>query len=65
MSAGDSTKSPGNGNGPEGEADRLALEAIQQALRGLRFGEVRVIVHDGLVVQVERLERRRLDRGTK
>jgi hypothetical protein len=63
MSAGDSTESPGPG--PEGEADRLALEAIQQALRGLRFGEVRVIVHDGLVVQVERLERRRLDRGTK
>lgn len=37
-----------------------ALERIQDALRGLRFGEVTVIVQDGLVVQVERTEKLRL-----
>jgi len=35
---------------------------IVRALRGLRFGEVRVVVHDGVVVQLERTERRRLQR---
>ena len=37
-----------------------ALERIKDALRGLRFGEVTVIVQDGLVVQVERTEKLRL-----
>lgn len=39
-----------------------ALERIQDALRGLRFGEVTVIVQDGVVVQVERTEKLRLAR---
>ncbi len=37
-----------------------ALDRIQDALRGLRFGEVTVIVQDGVVVQVERTEKLRL-----
>jgi len=36
------------------------LERIRDALRGLRFGEVTVIVQDGVVVQVERTEKLRL-----
>ena len=36
------------------------LERIKDALRGLRFGEVTVIVQDGVVVQVERTEKLRL-----
>ncbi len=39
-----------------------ALERIQDALRGLRFGEVTVIVQDGVVVQVERTEKLRIVR---
>jgi hypothetical protein len=39
-----------------------ALDRIQDALRGLRFGEVTVIVQDGVVVQVERTEKLRLAR---
>jgi len=39
---------------------RRALEYIEIALRGLRFGEVTIIVQDGVVVQVERTERTRL-----
>ena len=38
----------------------LALERIRDALRGLRFGTVSVIVQDGVVVQVERTEKLRL-----
>jgi hypothetical protein len=41
---------------------RLGLERIRTALRGLRFGTVTVIVQDGVVVQVERTEKFRLDR---
>jgi hypothetical protein len=45
------------------DADRVARDAIERALEGLQFGEVRVIVHDGYVTQIERLERRRLPRS--
>jgi hypothetical protein len=41
-----------------------ALDQIRRALQGLQFGEVSVIVQDGVVVQLERRERRRL-RGTQ
>jgi hypothetical protein len=37
-----------------------AIERIRDALRGLRFGTVSVIVQDGAVVQVERTEKLRL-----
>ena len=49
----------------EDEVKPSAIEHIRQALRGLRFGEVRVIVQNGVVVQIERLERTRLDRSRK
>jgi hypothetical protein len=34
---------------------------VLRALRGLRFGSVEIVVHDGRVVQVERRARVRLD----
>ena len=37
-----------------------ALLAIRHALQGLRYGQVVVTVQDGLVIQVDRTERRRL-----
>jgi hypothetical protein len=40
--------------------DREALESIRLALRGLRYGQVVVVVQDGIVIQVDRTERRRL-----
>jgi hypothetical protein len=36
------------------------MDAIRHALNGLRYGQVVVIVQDGVVVQVDRTERRRL-----
>lgn len=38
------------------------LSEIEEALRGLRFGQVVVIVQDGVVVQIDRIERRRIHR---
>ena len=38
----------------------LSLHEIARALAGLRFGEVRIVVQDSVVVQVDRTEKRRL-----
>ena len=40
------------------------LQQIQDALRGLRYGAVSIIVQDGVVVQIDRTEKRRLRRGS-
>lgn len=37
-----------------------AIARVRDALAGLRYGEVTVVVHDGIVVQVERTEKLRL-----
>jgi len=50
---------------PHGPDTDQAIDHIRQALRGLRFGEVSVIVQDGVVIQVERTERKRLRRGER
>jgi hypothetical protein len=42
-----------------------ALTSIRQALTGLRFGVVSIIVQDGVVVQIERTERNRLTKGSR
>lgn len=46
------------------ETDPLspALESVREALRGLRFGTVTIVVHEGAVVQVDRTEKLRLAR---
>ena len=44
------------------ERARDALDRINAALRGLRYGTVTAVVQDGVVVQVERTERFRLER---
>ncbi|HXJ35994.1 MAG TPA: DUF2292 domain-containing protein [Candidatus Eisenbacteria bacterium] len=41
---------------------RDALERIQTALRGLRFGTVTAVVQDGVVVQVDRTEKIRIEK---
>jgi hypothetical protein len=42
-----------------------ALPHIEEALHGLRFGQVIVTVQDGVVIQVERIERRRFPRSAR
>ena len=41
-----------------------ALNQIRDSLRGLRFGSVNIIVQDGVIIQIDRTEKRRL-RGPK
>ncbi len=43
----------------EARRQREAQE-IQNALQGLQFGSINVIVQDGIVVQIDRTEKRRL-----
>lgn len=49
-------------NGAAASADSMAvvLEHVRAALRGLRFGNVTLIVQDGRVVQVDRFEKTRI-----
>ena len=37
-------------------------DRILEALRGIRFGAVEIIIHEGKVVQIERKERVRLEK---
>ena len=37
-----------------------ALNQIRDSLRGLKFGSVNIIVQDGVVIQIDRTEKRRL-----
>jgi hypothetical protein len=43
--------------------NRAALRYVEEALRGLRYGTLTIIVQDGVVVQVERTERHRFQRA--
>jgi len=47
---------------PETDVDARALSKVRDALSGLRYGAVTVVVQDGVVVQVERTEKVRIDR---
>jgi hypothetical protein len=37
-----------------------AIDHIRDALRGLKYGLVSIVVQDGVVIQIDRTERRRL-----
>lgn len=54
-------ESKGGKEAPDPELSK-GLEAVASALRGLKFGQVTVIVQDGVIVQIERTERTRLRR---
>ena len=55
------------GKGQDLEADRVSstaatldLEPIRTAIRGIRFGEVRIVIQDGVVIQIDRMEKKRI-----
>lgn len=37
------------------------LSKVQEAVQGLKYGTVQIVVHDGRVVQIERTERFRYE----
>jgi hypothetical protein len=46
--------------GSEKTTDPQTLSQVRTALEGLQFGSVTIIVQDGVVVQIDRTEKRRL-----
>ena len=47
------------------DTEDLVLAQIRESLRNLRFGHVQIVVQDGVVVQIDRLERRRITRNER
>lgn len=45
---------------PLGEQRLPELQQIAEALQGLRYGTVTIIVQDGVIVQIDRTEKKRL-----
>jgi hypothetical protein len=45
--------------------DTLVEREILDAVRGIRFGSVEIVIHDARVVQVIRTEKKRFDEGTQ
>jgi hypothetical protein len=43
------------------ELNESWLGRISDAVTGLQYGTVQIVVHDGRIVQIERTERRRFD----
>ncbi|RUS45956.1 YezD family protein [Cohnella sp. AR92] len=43
------------------ELNESWVERISDAVTGLQYGTVQIVVHDGRIVQIERTERRRFD----
>lgn len=41
--------------------DKQVLDGIAQALSGLRFGSIEIVVHEGKVTQIERKEKFRIN----
>lgn len=43
----------------EAKLDNKKLEAIAKAIQNLEFGEVNITIQDGVIVQINRLEKQR------
>ncbi len=47
-------------NGPSQSGAAMDLEPIRRAIKGIRFGEVRIVIQDGVVIQIDRMEKQRM-----
>ncbi|MFJ7979753.1 YezD family protein [Lysinibacillus xylanilyticus] len=43
----------------QAKVDEKKLEAIAKAIQNLEFGEVNITIQDGVIVQINRLEKQR------
>jgi hypothetical protein len=46
------------------EIDEVWNQRIVNSVNGLEYGTVQIVVHDGRIVQIERMERKRFDSDT-
>ncbi len=44
-----------------GQTPQAAIRDIVQALKGIQYGAVEIVIHEGRIVQIERKEKPRLD----
>ena len=66
MSELSSPSSGGNGLRRDGnEAVEAVLAEVRGLLDGLRFGSITLVVQDGVVVQIDRTEKRRLQSNAR
>lgn len=47
-------------NGSKGLPTEEELREIAASLRGMRFGSVTIVVQDGVIIQIDKTEKRRL-----
>ena len=45
---------------PNPVGTNIDLEPIRTAIKGIRFGEVRIVIQDGMVIQIDRMEKQRI-----
>jgi hypothetical protein len=45
---------------PNPAGTNIDLEPIRTAIKGIRFGEVRIVIQDGVVIQIDRMEKQRI-----
>jgi hypothetical protein len=38
----------------------VGIDQVRRAIHSIRYGEVRVVIQDGLIVQIDRVEKQRL-----
>lgn len=58
--------SPLNANAKgESPSSQNVLKQVRQALHGLQYGEVAILVQDGVVIRVERTEKVRVYRSSR
>lgn len=48
---------------PDADAEAAVLREVARQLAGLRFGSIEIVVHDGVVTQIERREKVRFAAG--
>jgi hypothetical protein len=61
MSGQPSWATSGNDSSRANDGPSIAfLAQISEAMRGLKFGQVAIIIQDGVVVQIDRLEKYRI-----
>ncbi len=59
------TKPQPDGPRQEPPQNDAAFEHIREALVGLQFGEVLIVLQDGVIVQLERTERKRFRKAER
>jgi hypothetical protein len=50
----------GNGSSTSDPSPEGGLDQVRLAIKGVRYGEIRVIIQDYVIVQIERVEKQRI-----